>query len=298
VHPALPLLDILAGSQLRGDATAVASVWATRLSFQCAYFFFTISSKSSSGIRYLGGFGKFCTMITAVASAAWRQANNDRPLHLCNFISCTNRVAFFSSTGTVVFVQNIWGIFSMMTYIRRIIVSPNKFLVEKGDFITTWREVIFRYGYIRLSFRDEKDEPTRTRRVPQRAADAGRRRRILAGAASKHRTPHYTTPVASYPPRFAAPVRPGARTATGLTQPGWPRPHPPTPSTVEPRRSRPWPARSTLRPRTYQKSRTPDRSLDPSLPAAASASLYNRFDVAACPTGHYGTENQTDGWID
>ena len=49
--------------------------------------------------------------------------------------------------------------------------------------------------------------------------------------------PRTTLPCGLYPPRFAAPVRPGDRTATDLMQPGWPRPHPPTPSTVEPRRS-------------------------------------------------------------
>ena len=37
----------------------------------------------------------------------------------------------------------------------------------------------------------------------------------------------------AYRPRFAAPVRPKVRTATGLMQPGWPV-HPPTPSPVEP----------------------------------------------------------------
>jgi hypothetical protein len=63
--------------------------------------------------------------------------------------------------------------------------------------------------------------------VPQLARAAGARRppdsRRRSEQAPNHAL-HSTGGTLAYPilPRFAAPVRPEARTATGLMQPGWP----------------------------------------------------------------------------
>ena len=138
-----------------------------------------------------------------------------------------------------------------MAYVRHI-VSPDKFLVEEG---------ISRYRFVTEK---KKDEPTRTRRAAParrgcRRPPDSRRRNEQAGT-----EPRTTlTPVASglYPPRFAAPVRPGARTATGLTKPGWPRPHPQPPALW----SGPGCARSTLSPAAHVPEPRIDRSIHPSL---------------------------------